>query len=509
MVKSPIALLLLIGVAAFSAYTPIFSGWYTADDFWHLESFALPLSTAIKHIITGQIYLDHPDWHYRPLTNFVLMFVCRSHSPFAGHVLCVLIHAATAIVLYRLLKQMGRSSLSALAGSLFFALLPAAAPAVCWISSVGDLMAAFFAVWTAVLYLKTTPIWPRIAWIGILFTLALLSKEMAVTLPFLLLFLSITRKKLRNDGQTLILLFSLLTIFIIVHTVMVGSPKSTPVAEGFTKVSSKTLVNAARYFSQMFVPVPTHLQIMHPLWVLTALPLALLMVQGALHRKLKTTALWFFGGITAIFISLAPVINAFSFWYCYLPSIVFAVVMTGALPRSFKPANAVVVGAMLIMCGGNVFQIALECQHAGTYEKNLLAKIAHVPGDTLNFGNFPRIVSNATLLANGPQLCAGLAFCYGIRNRTLYVYAPRWYEHIATSVRLEEETARDFTLTIPMGCFDYFSPYLFGGPDSKSTNVTFSDFTSFSGRPRRERINFSREVKLLHALPVYIRKTEG
>jgi len=118
---------LLLIVGTLIAYAPIFSGWYIADDFWHLESFSLPLGAVVKHIIFEHVYLDHADWHYRPLTNFVLMLVCRSHSAFAGHLLNLLVHAATGIALYRFLRQLERGAMAAFTGALLFVLLPAAA----------------------------------------------------------------------------------------------------------------------------------------------------------------------------------------------------------------------------------------------------------------------------------------------------------------------------------------------------------------------------------------------
>jgi hypothetical protein len=492
---------LLLFAIALIAYAPILSGWYTADDFWHLEAFSPPLGTVVKHIFSGHVYLDHPDWHYRPLTNFVLMLVCRSHSAFVGHLLCVMLHAMTGMALFRLLLRMGRGAMAAAIGAMLFVLLPAAAPAVCWISSIGDLMSAFFAVCAALLYVKNERSRARALRMGGLFALALISKEMTATLPFLLLFFSASRKKLRKDGRSLLVLFAVLTAFAILRTAIVGNPMSTPGAERFIIFSPKTLVNAVRYLSLIIVPVPTHMPLVHPLSFLAVLPLAAVLVLGAAVRGLKTAAIGLAGGLTALLFSLVPVANAFQFWYSYVPAVLFAVVISGVMPRSFKPACAWAAGALLIISGANTFLIATEWQHAGTFQKNLFAEIASIPDDTLRFGNFPRISYSATLLAGRGQLYAGLAYLYGIRTRTIYIYGPRWYEHIAPDVTLRMETAPRFTLTVPPKSADFFMPYLIDGQDSSDAIVRFSDYTSFSGRPRTASIGFSHAVKLVQVEP--------
>ena len=365
-----VCLLLIVGTLI--AYAPIFSGWYIADDFWHLESFSLPLGTVVKHIIFGHVYLDHADWHYRPLTNFVLMAVCRSHSAFAGHLLNLVVHAATGIALYRFLLELERGAMTAFTGALLLVLLPAAAPAVCWISSIGDLLAAFFAVCAAILSVKTHRTNLRIMGMGGLFALALLSKEMTVTLPFLLLFFSISRKTLRKDGRSLLVLFAVLAAFAILRTAMVGNPMSTPSAERFTAVSLKTLVNMARYLSIMVVPVPTHMLLLYPLSILAALPMTVTVVMGAIVWGWKTTAAKLAAGFAAVLFSLLPVANAFAFWYGYVPGSIVC-------GRNFRSAAAFV---QTVICMGRRRDVACvgnEC----FFDRSRMATRGNIPEKTV------------------------------------------------------------------------------------------------------------------------------
>jgi hypothetical protein len=415
----------------------------------------------------------------------------------------VVVHAATGMALYRLLLRMKRGDIRALTGALLFVLLPAAAPAVCWISSIGDLLSGFFSVCAAILYISDTRTRTRVFFMGGLFALALLSKEMCVTLPFLLLFFSLSRKTLRKDVRYLIVLFAILAAFAVVRTAIVGNPITTPGADHFTAISRKTFVNVLRYLSLLVVPAPTHMLLLHPLSILMALPLAVTVILGAGVNGWARTSLGLAGGFAALLFSLLPVANMFAFWYGYMPAALFAVVISGVLPRSYKPLFAWAAGAMLVVSGVNVFLIATEWQHAGTFQKKLFAEIGRIPDDTLQFGNFPRLSYSATLLSGQLQLRAGLAYLYGVHDRTIYITAPRWYEHLAPNVTLRMERGTHFFLRIPSGCPDYFIPYSNDSdPYSSGVKVKFSDYTSFSGNPRTMRIDFPHATQLIQVEPV-------
>ena len=130
---------------------------------WH------PL-TWISHIVDWQLYGNHPRGHH--LTNLGL-------------------HAANSVLLFLLLLYMtgflGRSAMVAA----LFALHPAHVESVAWLSERKDLLCAFF--WFAALiayaWYVRKPSWKRLACVICAFACALLSKPMAVTLPFALLLL--------------------------------------------------------------------------------------------------------------------------------------------------------------------------------------------------------------------------------------------------------------------------------------------------------------------------------
>ena len=132
---------------------------------WH------PL-TWISHMVDWSIYGNHPAGHH--LTN-----VC--------------FHAANAVLLFLLLLYMtGYLGRSAIVASLF-ALHPAHVESVAWIAERKDVLCAFFFLATLLAYAWNLrkPSWKRYLLVICSFACALMSKPMAVTLPFTLLLLDI------------------------------------------------------------------------------------------------------------------------------------------------------------------------------------------------------------------------------------------------------------------------------------------------------------------------------
>ena len=112
-------------------------------------------------------------------------------NPAGHHITNLCLHAANAVLLFLLLLYMtgylGRSAIVAF----LFALHPAHVESVAWIAERKDVLCTFF--WFAALlayaWYVRKPSWKRFAWVVCAFACALMSKPMAVTLPFTLLLL--------------------------------------------------------------------------------------------------------------------------------------------------------------------------------------------------------------------------------------------------------------------------------------------------------------------------------
>ena len=113
------------------------------------------------------------------------------NSPVGHHITNVCLHTANAILLFLLLLYMtgyaGRSAIVAF----LFALHPAHVESVAWISERKDVLCAFFFLCTLLAYAwyVRRPSWKRYVGMIFCYACALMSKPMAVTLPFVLLLL--------------------------------------------------------------------------------------------------------------------------------------------------------------------------------------------------------------------------------------------------------------------------------------------------------------------------------
>ena len=139
------------------------------------------------------------NWH--PLTNltFLLTHQCCGANPGVEHLVNALFHSANAVLVFllfqRLTKTLWRSALIAA----IFAWHPQRVESVAWIAERKDVLCAFFfllTLWFYARFNETTKVQSlrcKLFYSASLvaFALALLSKPMAVTLPFVLLLLDV------------------------------------------------------------------------------------------------------------------------------------------------------------------------------------------------------------------------------------------------------------------------------------------------------------------------------
>ncbi len=134
--------------------------------------------------------------YYRPLMH--LTFFAGLHwfgsNPAGYHAISILLHAATSALAFLLLRRWSRNSGIALGAALLFAAHPIHTENVCWISGYPDLEATLFVLFALLLHAQfiqalsaEASASPRVLWrahgVGLLFFLALLSKETAIVLP--------------------------------------------------------------------------------------------------------------------------------------------------------------------------------------------------------------------------------------------------------------------------------------------------------------------------------------
>jgi len=132
-------------------------------------------------------------WH--PLTWLTHMLDVQVYGLNAGghHVTNLLLHLMSVLLLFGALVRMtGRSGRSAFVAALF-AIHPLHVESVAWVAERKDVLSAFFfmlTIWTYVSYARTPGV-RRYLLVLVCFVLALMSKPMVVTLPFVLLLLDV------------------------------------------------------------------------------------------------------------------------------------------------------------------------------------------------------------------------------------------------------------------------------------------------------------------------------
>jgi hypothetical protein len=140
---------------------------------------------AFTHSVMG-------NWH--PLTVMSHMLDCQFYGLHAGghHLTNLLLHAATAILLFLVLRQMTGALWPSAFVAAVFAIHPLRVESVAWVAERKDVLSGLFFMLTLVAYVRYVrkpPSLGRYLMVMFLFALGLMCKPVFVTLPFVLLLL--------------------------------------------------------------------------------------------------------------------------------------------------------------------------------------------------------------------------------------------------------------------------------------------------------------------------------
>ena len=206
----------LIVLASCVAYLPALRGGFILDDHQYLT--ANPLIKASDGLY--RFWLTAEPIDYYPLSNTTLWLEWRlwGTKPTGYHVTNLLLHVATALLLWSLLQKL--SIPGAFLAAILFTLHPVNVESVAWIAQRKDLLAVLFFLLSIFWYLKadrpsalsdhsphperTADLQPRGAarwyWLSLLaFVLAMLSKGSVAILPLVLLLIVWWRRPLTKS----------------------------------------------------------------------------------------------------------------------------------------------------------------------------------------------------------------------------------------------------------------------------------------------------------------------
>ena len=352
---------------------------------------------AFTHSVAG-------NWH--PLTVMSHMLDCQIYVLHAGghHLTSLLLHAATAILLFLVLRQMTAALWPSAFVAAVFAIHPLRVESVAWVSERKDVLSGLFfmlTLWAYTRYAQDVtgdrcqvtgtekairpPVMSRVTchvsrfyWLVLLFfVLGLMCKPMLVTVPFVLLLLdywplnrfgaaanrfSIARKLVVEKIP--LIAFSIAMCMV---TFLIQQPDK----EIFLSLRiSNALVSYSAYCGQMFYPVGLALLYPYPSHglpmgqVILALLLLIAVSAGAFYWRQKHPHflmgwLWYLGMLVPVIGLVQVGIQARADRYTYLPQIGLYILLTWTvveLTASWRSrrwvlgGGAVAVLAALIAC---------------------------------------------------------------------------------------------------------------------------------------------------------------
>ena len=192
----PYFLVLLLVLATVIAYANSLNVDFVYDDYAfvskneEIKTFT-PLG---KFLFSAETFSQPASYHvYRPLATFTfaLNYALNGLDPAGYHIVNLVFHAMNALLLLVLLRQLGFQPGPSFAGALVFAIHPIHTEAVTWISGRGNVLFLFFFLLAYLCYIRadSAPGLRRVALLSaalLAFVLAALAKEMALTLPAVL-----------------------------------------------------------------------------------------------------------------------------------------------------------------------------------------------------------------------------------------------------------------------------------------------------------------------------------
>jgi tetratricopeptide (TPR) repeat protein len=335
----------------------------------------------------------HPQVaNWIPLTTLSHMLDCQIFGLHAGghHLVNVLLHAATAVLLFLVLRRMTGSLWRSAFVAAVFAVHPLRAESVAWVSERKDVLSAFFGFLSLLFYARYAQREEdrnrkaevsRISfayWFAVLFfACGLMSKSMVATLPFVLLLLDYWPLERFKPGRARRLLMEKIPFFALaaaacvaaalVPGLVIADAHRLPVYERI----GNALVSYVVYLRQMFFPAGLAIPYPsaphgEPAWKVCLAFVVLAAISAGVvawrkkHPWLLTGWLWYLGMLVPV-IGIVQISHdvAHADHYTYLPEIGLAIAVTWAVAgwsARWKQQRMVLGGLMAVIIGALMFR---------------------------------------------------------------------------------------------------------------------------------------------------------
>lgn len=338
-------------------------GFVWDDHFLIGDSYFVRHWSALPKIFTSHFWAGHADWkmYYRPLINvtYLVDYHLWGLGPLGYHLTNVITHVAVSLAVLWICSLLIKDWLTGFVAALVFALHPVHSQSVSFIAGRTDLVSTLFVLVAFGLYLRwrTSGRWPAYAGSAVAFLAALLSKEVAVMLPFVLLAYEWTfppgpgarpflARAIRGVGP----LLALLAAFLVVRVVVISDvllARATPAAAEVVPRILTTLTLTSWYAWVTIIPYPVSpsqsanmvYSITDPQFLLAAAGLIPL-VAGTVVALIRSRVTFFF--IAWFWLTLAPAATLgllpgstpiVADRFLYLPSVGVCVLLAMAMRR--------------------------------------------------------------------------------------------------------------------------------------------------------------------------------
>jgi len=320
------------------------------------------------------------NWH--PLTMMSHMLDCQFYGLRAGghHLTNLLLHAVAAILLFLVLRQMTGALWRSAFVAAVFAVHPLRVESVAWVAERKDVLSGLFFMLTLgayARYVRKPPSLGSYLTVVLMLALALMSKPMVVTLPFVLLLLDYwpLKRFSQPDGHSTPwrLMVEKIPLLVLSGAACVATLFAQNEAIGSAPLSVRignAIVSYVAYLGQMFYPVGLALLYPYPTHALPVgkvIPALLLLVTvsvGAFcwrqkHPYFLVGWLWYLGMLVPVIGLVQVGSQARADRYTYLPQIGLCILLTWMVVeltagwrsrRWVLGGGAMVVLAVLIIC---------------------------------------------------------------------------------------------------------------------------------------------------------------
>ncbi|MDM8554372.1 tetratricopeptide repeat protein [Desulfococcaceae bacterium HSG7] len=367
--KKEVLICLFIIISTMTVYWQVRNYAFVFDDDLYVAENPHVLSgLCLKNIVWSFTAIHSANWHPLTWLSHAADITLWGLNPGAHHVTNIFFHIINALLLFYIFKGLTDDLYQSGFVAMLFALHPLHVESVAWVAERKDLLCALFWILTIHSYIRYVkyPCVKRYLPVFIFYTLSLLSKPMAVTLPFVLLlldywplnrldykkpeqlktgFLPITYVHLIYEKLPLFAL-TLCSSIITYFAQQSGGAVVSLNAISFGIRIQNALVSYNSYVSKLFWPYP--LAVLYPHEgmpsVLSIVSACILLIFTSFfvirlmkhHPYLLVGWLWFIGTLIPVIGIVQVGLQSMADRYSYLPSIGLSIMIAWGVPELLK-----------------------------------------------------------------------------------------------------------------------------------------------------------------------------